>query len=282
MSRDLIVGLDLGSYVFRMIAARPDDAAPEGIEVIGVASVPARGIRRGALVSIDEVARAVGYLRSDIERQVASVVPHAFVAVGGPHISSLVSRGLVVVSRPDNRIGDDDIRRVLEAAGAVSFGQNSEVLAVVPREFFVDGEGGIKDVAGMQGRRLEAEAVVLAAASPHLKNLSHALSTSEIDSHEFVAGPVATARAVLTARPRELGVAVVDIGHGTTDVAVYEEGDLLAVSILPFRQPRRSRHFRHRQLQSRSRQYRDSAAHAVPAVPHSPAQVRSLDQVLWR
>ena len=231
--RDLIVGLDLGTYAFRMVAARPDPASPDGIEILGAASVPARGVRRGVVVSLDDVIKAIGTLRRELERRIGSPIDEAVVGIGGPGVTSVISKGLVVVSRADNRIGGDDIQRVLEAAGAVTLPNNSAVLDVLPREFFVDGEGGIKNAEGMQGRRLEAEAVVLAVQEPYLKNIRHVLHGSELDPRRMILNAVATAKATLASRPRELGVALIDIGHGTTDLAIFEEGDLLAVSVIP-------------------------------------------------
>lgn len=233
MAHDVLIGIDLGSHAFRAVAARPSGDSPDTVEVLSGVSVPSAGIRRGSVIAVEDIARALAALRSELEKQLHAPVDHAFVGVGGPHVGSRLSRGLVVVSRADNRIGADDIRRVLEAAGALSFGQNIEVLNIIPREFIVDGERGVRDVEGMQGRRLEVEAVVLTTASPHLKGLRHALVASDLENSEFIVSPVATARAVLTSRQRELGVALVDIGHGTTDVAVYEDGQMLSASILP-------------------------------------------------
>lgn len=233
MARDFLIGLDLGSHAFRAVAARQSGDASEPLEILAGTSVPSAGLRRGSILVAEDVARAAGLLRDELERQLNAPIHYAYVGVGGPHVGSQASRGLVVVSRADNRIGADDVRRVLEAAGALSFGQNSEVLNVIPREFIVDGERGIRDVEGIRGKRLEVEAVVLTTQSQHVKALRHALAGSNMESHEFVVSPVATARAVLTPRQRELGVALVDIGHGTTDLAVFEDGQLLAASILP-------------------------------------------------
>jgi cell division protein FtsA len=190
-------------------------------------------MRRGAVVSLEDAGRALALLRSELERQLGAAVTHATVGIGGPNVRSILSHGLVVVSRPDNRIGAEDIRRVLEAAGAISLHQNLDVLVVMPREFIVDGERGMKDVEGMEGRRLEVEAVVLTAGSQHVKNLEKLLGEADLEDHEFIVSPVATARAVLSPRQRELGVALVDIGHGTTEIAVYEDGQLLAVAMVP-------------------------------------------------
>jgi len=233
VSRDFLIGLDLGSHAFRMLAARRGSDAPEGVEIVAAATVPAAGIRRGMIVAIDDAARAVSSLRGELERRLGTAVGGAYVGIGGPHVGSVPSRGLVVVSRSDNRIGPDDIRRVLEAAGAISLGRNTEVLTVVPREYIVDGERNIKEAEGMQGTRLEVEAVVLTSATPHVKNIRQVLAQSDLDDHDLIVSPLATARAVLTPRQRELGVALVDIGHGTTDVAVFEDGQLLATTILP-------------------------------------------------
>lgn len=233
MVRDLLVGLDLGSYAFRMVAARPDPSGPDGIEILAVASVPARGIRRGMLIAIDDVIKAVDMLRSELERRIGQPIHDVAVGIGGPVVTSMPSRGLVIVSRPDNRIGAEDIQRVLEAAGAVSLSANSEVVDVVPRMFIVDGEGGIKNAEGMQGRRLETEAVIVTIDSSHMKNVHQVLQAGELDLIHVTPNVIATARATLGTRPKELGVAVVNIGHGTTDLVVYEEGALLAITVIP-------------------------------------------------
>lgn len=233
MAKDYLIGLDPGSYAFRMVVARVGSSASQDIEVLAASTFPAAGIRRGAIHSTEDAARVLGMLRSDIERKLNTAIGHAYVGVGGSHVGSRLSRGLVVVSRADNRVGVDDIRRVLEAAGALSYGQNIDVLNVLPREFIVDGEGGMRDVEGIQGKRLEVEAVVLTAATQHVKSLRQALGQSELENVELIVSPLATARSVVAPRQRELGVAVVDIGHGTTDIAVFEDGGLLATSVLP-------------------------------------------------
>lgn len=232
--RDLLIGLDLGSYAFRMVAARRDPANPDGgIELLAGAEVPARGVRRGMIVSVDEAASAVNLLRTELERKIGEPIHDAAVSLGGTATRSFLSQGLIVVSRTDNRIGEEDVQRVLDAAGAVNLSTNHEVIDVFPRTFTVDGETGIRDALGMQGRRLETQAVVFAAHTPHLKSLRNVFLAGEMDIATTTPAALAASAATLTARPKELGVGVVNIGHGTTDLAVYEEGDLLGTAAVP-------------------------------------------------
>lgn len=231
--RDLLIGLDLGSYAFRMVAARPDPANPDGIEILAGSQVPARGVRRGVIVSVDDATKAVGLLRSDLERKIGEPIHDAAVSLGGTATQSFISQGLVVVSRTDMRVGEEDIQRVLDAAGAVQLQNNDEVISVMPRTFTLDGEGGIRDALGMQGRRLETEAVVITAQGQHLKNMKNVFLSEDIGVTHATPNALATAKATLAARPKELGVGVVNVGHGATSIAVYEEGDLLGTAAVP-------------------------------------------------
>lgn len=230
MARDVFIGVDLGSHHFRMIAAERSNSGEPPITPVAESIIPAAGIRRGSVTSIDEAQRSLAALRENIEKRLGGVVGEAFVGIGGPHLFSQLSHGLVVVSRADNRVGQDDIRRVLEAAGALSMENNHEVLDVLPREFIIDETRGIRDAEGMQGRRLEVHAVVIAVASQHLKHMRQVLSESDLARHSFVATTLAAAKGVLTPRQKELGVALVDIGHGTTDITIFEEGEVLGTA----------------------------------------------------
>lgn len=216
-----------------MVAARPDPANPDGIEILAGAQVPARGVRRGIIISADDATRAVSLLRADLERKIGEPIHDAAVSLGGTATQSFISQGLVVVSRTDMRVGEEDVQRVLDAAGAVQLQNNDEVISVMPRTFTLDGEGGIRDTLGMQGRRLETEAVVITAEGQHIKNMKNVFLSEDIGVTHATPSALATAKATLGSRPKELGVGMVNVGHGATSIAVYEEGDLLGTGAVP-------------------------------------------------
>ncbi len=143
------------------------------------------------------------------------------------------SKGLVSVSRADQKISEEDIDRVLRAAQAISLSSNKEIIEVLPKEFIVDGGASVKEAVGMEGVRLEAEALVLCGFSPYLKNSSTAISSSGLAVNDLIFSSLASAKAVLTSREKELGVCVLDIGSGTTDMAVFEEGSLMHAAVFP-------------------------------------------------
>lgn len=137
------------------------------------------------------------------------------------------------MSRADGSISEEDVERVLLAAKTISLSSNKEIIGVYPREFIVDGEGGVKDAVGMRGVRLESDAIILAGFAPYLKNLDQTLFKADLEILDRVPGAIAGALFALTPRQKELGTALVDIGAGTTAVAVYEDGDLIHFSVLP-------------------------------------------------
>src|SRR3990167_2811696 len=151
-------------------------------------------------------------------------IDKAYVSVGGTHISALSSRGVVAVGRADGRIGEEDVRRVIDAARAVALAQNREIIHAIPKDFRVDGEAGMKNVVGMSGVRLEVDSVLICGASPFLRNLEKVLDMVDLKPQDFIPSAIACARAVLTSRHKELGVLLLDIGGATTDIAIFEEG----------------------------------------------------------
>jgi len=204
-----------------------------GLKIHGIGVGEARGIRRGVVTDIEEVSRSIRQVREQVESTLGFSIERAFVSIGGPHIVALPSRGVVAVSRADGEISREDIRRVLAAAQAVPIGSNREVLHAIPREFVVDGEQGMKNVLGMSGVRLEVEALLLQVSSPALRNLERALREAGVTAEEIVLSSLASSQATLSKRQKELGVIAIDIGGGTTEAVVFEEGYLLHAVVLP-------------------------------------------------
>ena len=228
----IITGLDVGTSRIKTVVARKM-SGEEPLEILGVSSFSSFGVRKGVVIDIDSVARNIQESTNEAIENSRQKIEDVYVGLGGSHIFSTPSRGVVAVSRADQKISQEDIDRVLQAAEAVSLPPNKEVLHTLPLNFTIDGEGGIKNALGMSGIRLEIEALLLGAFSPYIKNLTQAVLNSDLEINDLVISPLASARAVLTPRQKELGVAVLDIGAGTTGLAVFREGDLVHLAIFP-------------------------------------------------
>ncbi len=229
---NIIVGIDIGSHTLRTVVGETGvDGAPPRVLAIG--SAPATGIRKGLVVDIQD---ALGALRNSLaaaERASGYKIQEAYVSVGGVNIEIMSSRGLVAVSRADGEVSAEDVERVIGQAQAVSFPPNKEIIHVIPKEFILDGVGGIKDVAGMRGVRLEVDALLVLASSPFVSNLEKLVAEAGVTLKGFVLSSLAASRAVLSKQQRELGALVVDIGGATSDISVFEEGDLIHSSVFP-------------------------------------------------
>lgn len=225
------VGLDIGSSKIATIVGTIDESGVPGILGTGVA--PSSGLRKGVVIDVEETVSAISASLEQAERVSGIHVDRVIISVNGSHISSLNSKGVIAVGRADGEISQEDISRVIEAAQAVSIPTNREIIHVIPRIFTVDGHEGIKDPVGMNGVRLEAETHIITGSTPIIKNLTKCVYQAGLNIDDMVLSPLAAARATLGKRQRELGSVLVDIGGGTTGVAVFEEGDILYTGILP-------------------------------------------------
>ncbi|MFA4819174.1 MAG: cell division protein FtsA [Patescibacteria group bacterium] len=230
-STNIICGLDIGSTVIRIAVAQ--FGSSEHLQIVGLAEVPAEGINKGAVTSIEDAVTAISSCLEKVERMIGAPVEHAWVSINGSHIMSQSSRGVIAVSKPNGEIGEDDVSRVVEAAQAVATPPNYEILHVLPRTFTVDSQSGIKDPVGMTGIRLEVEAQIIQGQSVQIKNLTKCVYRTGLDIDDLVLGILANAEAVASKRQKELGVAVVNIGGSTTSLLVCEDSDPIHVAILP-------------------------------------------------
>lgn len=226
-----IVGLDVGTDTIRVVQGKLEETGR--INIIGAANVPANGIRKGVIVDIDEAVSSISAVLEKVERMTGVPVSHANVSVGGNHITCMDSKGVIAVSRADGEISENDVIRVIDASQAVSIPPNREVIHVIPKTFTLDGQSGIKDPIGMTGIRLEVETIIIHGALPFLKNLNKAITQAGLEVDQLVLSPLAAAQSVLNKRQKELGVCLIDLGAGTTSVAVYEENNLIHTAILP-------------------------------------------------
>ncbi len=229
---EFITGLDIGSATVRVAVGQVQPNSPT-IHIVGAAEHEAQGISKGAVTSIEDAVSAISATLETVERMTGIPTEHAFVGIGGTHIASMESHGVVAVSRPDGEIKEDDVERVVEAAQAVATPPNYEILHVIPRTFAVDNQHGIRDPIGMTGMRLEVDAQIIQGLSGQVKNVTKAVFRTGLSIDDLVLGSLAAAESALTKRQKELGVALVNIGGATTSLVVFEEGDVLHVKVLP-------------------------------------------------
>lgn len=232
----IVAGIELGSSKVSTIIGQVgvDVATSEvSVNIVGSATSTSRGIRKGQIVDIEDAVEAIVESVEAAERMAGYNLSNAFIAVGGAHVHSQNSHGVVAVSDPDGEISYEDVDRVIGAASAVSLPQSREVIHVLPREFIVDGEAGVRDAVGMSGVRLEVETHIITAATAALKNVRKAVNEVGIEISGLVYSGLASSHSVLTNTEKELGCVLVDIGGGATSIAVFIEGALTYSSVLP-------------------------------------------------
>ncbi len=234
MKEDIIAGLDIGSTEIRLVVGqRTNTGEGEKLQIIGAVAVPARGINKGVVTSIEDVTSSVTACLEKAERLVGVPIESAWVGINSPHIKCETSRGVVAVGKSDGEISPEDVERAIEAARALSVPPNYEILHVIPVKFIVDNQEDIKDPIGMTGVRLEVETLIIQALSSQVKNITKAIYRTGINIDDLVLSPLAAAEAVIEPKQKELGAAIVNIGLATTSMAVFEEGELLHTAVLP-------------------------------------------------
>lgn len=228
--QNVIVGLDLGSSKICAVVA---EVLGEEVNIIGLGESFSTGLRRGIIVDLERTTHAVNEALNQAEQMSGVEIKAAYVGITGTHISVTNSRGVVAVTNATKEIGPDDVRRVLQAAKIVSLPSDREIVHVLPRQYVVDGYEGIIDPVGMAGARLEAETVIVSAAAAAVRNLMKSVQQAGVRVEELVLNPLAAAEAVLLPAEKELGTVFVDIGGGTTEVAIFDQGGLYFAGVLP-------------------------------------------------
>jgi cell division protein FtsA len=227
----VLVALDVGTS--KAVALVGEVTREGAISVIGKGIVPASGLRKGVVNNIEQTVASIRASVEAAERLSGMRLEAAFVGVGGSQIESLNSKGAVAVSGPHLEVSREDVDRATEVARAVTIPNNREVLHVLPRDFTVDGQEGVKDPIGMSAVRLEVETTIVHGSATALQNLTKCVRQAGVRVDELVIASLASGEAVLSETERELGVAVADIGAGTTDLALYLEGSPFHTSVLP-------------------------------------------------
>jgi len=224
---EVIVGLDIGTT---KVAAIIGEVTTNGLEIIGVGSSPSEGLRQGVVVNIEATTNSIAQAIAEAEQMAAVDVQSVYVGIAGGHVRGF--RSLGQVSMRNREVGEADVARVLEQAKAVNIPLDRQILHTLPLEYIIDGQGQIRDPIGMSGVRMEVRAHVITAATTSVQNIIKCCNRAGLDVIEVVLEPLASAMAVLHEDERDLGVAVVDIGGGTTDVAIYAEGTNVYTSVI--------------------------------------------------
>jgi len=227
----LLAGLDIGTNKTNTLIAelREDDT----IEIVGVGSVPSRGIKRGVIVDLEQAAEAIRESVGNAERMAGEQIDSAVVAVNGSHISSFNSQGVIAISKEHPEIEEEDIEKVIEAAKAGVIAPERELIHVLPREFILDGQKGILDPLGMSGSRLEGKVHIVTGSVTAVQNLLKCMEIAEIEVEELIFGSLACGNAILNKTEKELGVLLIDMGAGTSDISVFINDNIAYSSILP-------------------------------------------------
>ncbi len=231
MRDKIITGIDIGTSKIAVVIASIKEDSP--LNIIGVSIVESKGLRKGQVVDIEDAMAAISPALEGAERMAGCSIDSAYVNVGGSHIASQNSHGVVAVAEPEKEITQNDIDRVIEAAKAISLPSSRHILHVLPRGFVVDGQEGIADPVGMTGVRLEVDTHIVTGGTTAIRNLEKCVEELGINVQAMVFGGMASAQATLSDTEKELGVVLVDIGGGTTDVAIFVEGALSYSSVIP-------------------------------------------------
>lgn len=229
-NNDLIVSLDIGTSKIRVIIGEISNGA---INIIGVGSADSEGIRKGAIVDIDQTVQSIRNAVDHAERMVGIGISEVYVGIAGNHIALQSNHGVVAVSNEDREIGEEDIERVLQAAKVVALPPEREIIGLVPKQFLVDGLADIQDPRGMIGVRLEVECTIITGTKAAVHNLMRCVEKAGLRISGIILMSLASGMMALTKDEKQMGTVLADIGAGATTLAVFEGGSLAAVSTLP-------------------------------------------------
>ncbi len=231
MTSNIIASLDVGSNSVRIVVAQNDN--DEYLKIIGAEEVASAGVRRGSVIDIKEASRSIVMALEKVEKKNDFRVRDVVLGIGGTDIKIQEAKGVIAISRANGEVGEDDIKRVLETAQNVSMPVNNEIIHAIPKEYKLDDQTNIRNPLNMHGIRLEADVLMIEDSTNHLDNLVKSVEQAKINVEGLVVNSLAVSSIVLDKNQKELGVAIVDIGSETTSVAVFEEGELIDISVLP-------------------------------------------------
>ncbi len=227
---DIIVGLDIGTTKIAAVVGRKDEYGQ--LNIVGVGHSASDGLRRGVVINIRKTIQSIKKAIDDAELMSGHKITRVYAGIAGDHIRSINSKGVIAVGSKDKIITEQDVERVIDAAKAIALPMDREILHVLPQEYIVDEQQGIKNPVGMSGTRLEAEVHIVTAAAASAQNIVNCIHDAGYEVADIVLEPYASSLAVLDTDEKELGVAIVDIGGGTTDIAVFFDGSIRSTSVL--------------------------------------------------
>jgi cell division protein FtsA len=225
-----IAGLDIGTTKTCAIVAT---STPEGLDIIGVGEAPSSGLRKGVITDLEETVRSIEAATEKAERMAGVHISHVYVGVTGEHMHSTNNRGVVAISSEDREVARSDVRRVVEASKLIEVGGDRQIIHALPRQFAVDGHDGVSDPVGMAGSRLEVDTHIITGGNTFITNILKCVHRAGLEPAGIVFEPLASSAATLLAEEKHVGVVLLDIGGGTTDVAVYSGGGAIHTSTIP-------------------------------------------------
>jgi len=226
-----VVGLDIGTT--KICCSIGEKKSDDGLDIIGIGRSASRGLRKGVVVNVDQTVEALKSAVEEAELMAGVSVERAYVGVAGGHIKGFNSRGVIAIAGREREVSRDDVERVIESARAIQLPADRVIFHAVPQDFILDEQDGIRDPVGMTGSRLEANVHIVTGSVPSLSNITNCVNRAGIEVVEMVLEQIAASESALTHDERELGVALVDIGGGTTDLAIFERGAICHTAVLP-------------------------------------------------
>jgi len=224
---ELLVGIDIGTTKICTIVG---ELTGEGIDIVGIGTHPSKGLRKGVVVNIESTENSIRKAVEEAELMAGCEITSAFAGIAGGHIKGINSHGIVAIK--DKEVGVLDVKRVIDAAQAVSIPLDREVIHVIPQQFIVDDQDGVRDPVGMSGVRLEAKVHIVTGAVTSAQNIIKCCNRAGLNVNDIILQQLASSEAVLSSDEKELGVALLDIGGGTTDVAIYSGGSIVHTAVL--------------------------------------------------
>ncbi len=224
---NLIVGLDIGTTKICCIVGNMTD---DGLEIVGIGTSPSKGLRKGVVINIESTVEAIQKAIREAELMAGCEIKSVFAGIAGGHIKGLNSQGVIAIK--NREVTEEDLQRVIDAAKAIAIPMDREVLHILPQEFIIDDQDGIREPLGMSGVRLEAKVHIVTGAVASAQNIVKSCNRAGVDVADIVLEQLASAEAVLSPDEKELGVALVDLGGGTSDIAIFSEGAIKHTSVL--------------------------------------------------
>jgi cell division protein FtsA len=227
---NLIVGLDIGTTKIAVIIAELQESGEP--KIVGIGTSRSEGLKRGVVINLEKTVESIAQAVEDAELMAGVKVNSVFAGIAGDHIRSINSRGVIAISRSGNEIVPSDVERVINAARTVALPMDREIIHVLPQEYTVDDQSGIKDPVGMSGARLEAEVHIVTGAVTSAQNIYRSVKKAGLEVCDFVLQPLASSYALLSPDEEELGVALIDLGGGTTDIAIFHDGSIRHTAVI--------------------------------------------------